>query len=104
ICSSICSVRRPTVTTIPAASHNFAVSLHLFSAKAYEFVRKTFLLPEPTILHMMRRFFVSELNMALTVFCSKLPQLCRWLSNLDYKLKFTQQAFNVWQRDLKQGN
>ncbi|ETE72158.1 THAP domain-containing protein 9, partial [Ophiophagus hannah] len=53
ICSSVCSVRRPTATTIPAASHNFAVSLHLFSAKAYEFMRKTFLLPEPTILHMI---------------------------------------------------
>ncbi|XP_053242478.1 DNA transposase THAP9 isoform X1 [Podarcis raffonei] len=54
----------------PAATRNFAVSLHLFSAKAYEFVKKTFQLPEATT-------------------------LCTWLSNLDYKPGFSQQAFDA---------
>uniref|UniRef100_K7FPC3 THAP-type domain-containing protein n=1 Tax=Pelodiscus sinensis TaxID=13735 RepID=K7FPC3_PELSI len=35
----------------PATMRNFAVSLHLFSAKAYECVRRTFQLPESTALH-----------------------------------------------------
>ncbi|TFK15191.1 circadian locomoter output cycles protein kaput [Platysternon megacephalum] len=35
----------------PATMRNFAVSLHLFSAKAYECVARTFQLPEPTTLH-----------------------------------------------------
>ncbi|XP_062973561.1 DNA transposase THAP9 [Elgaria multicarinata webbii] len=54
----------------PAATRNFAVSLHLFSAKAYEFMKKTFQLPEPTT-------------------------LCRWLSNPYFKPGFSQQAFDV---------
>ncbi|KAM6464429.1 DNA transposase THAP9 [Liasis olivaceus] len=60
----------PHSDNYPAASRNFAVSLHLFSGKAYEFMRRTFQLPEPTILR-------------------------TWLSNLDYKPGFSQQAFNV---------
>ncbi|XP_061466907.1 LOW QUALITY PROTEIN: DNA transposase THAP9 [Rhineura floridana] len=54
----------------PPATRNFAVSLHLFSAKAYEFMKRTFQLPEPTTLR-------------------------TWLSNLDYKPGFSQQAFNA---------
>ncbi|KAH0620741.1 hypothetical protein JD844_021464, partial [Phrynosoma platyrhinos] len=53
-----------------AALCNFAVSLYLFSAKAYEFMKKTFQLPEATTLHM-------------------------WLSNSDYKPGFSEQAFNA---------
>ncbi|XP_063174267.1 DNA transposase THAP9 [Candoia aspera] len=60
----------PLSDNYPAASRNFAASLHLFSAKAYEFMRRTFRLPEPAILR-------------------------TWLSNLDYKPGFSQQAFNV---------
>uniref|UniRef100_A0A8C8RC60 THAP-type domain-containing protein n=1 Tax=Pelusios castaneus TaxID=367368 RepID=A0A8C8RC60_9SAUR len=54
----------------PAPMCNFAASLHLFSAKAYESVGKTFQLPEPTTLHM-------------------------WLSNPDYRPGFSQQAFSA---------
>ncbi|KYO21751.1 DNA transposase THAP9 [Alligator mississippiensis] len=53
-----------------AATRNFAVSLHLFSAKAYESVRRTFQLPEPATLRM-------------------------WLSNQDYGPGFSQQTFSA---------
>ncbi|KAG6937998.1 THAP domain containing 9, partial [Chelydra serpentina] len=54
----------------PATMRNFAVSLHLFSSKAYECVARTFQLPEPTTLH-------------------------AWLSNPDYRPGFSQQVFSV---------
>ncbi|KAJ7344693.1 hypothetical protein JRQ81_000643 [Phrynocephalus forsythii] len=56
--------------TYPAATRNFAVSLHLFSAKAYEFMKKTFQLPESATLH-------------------------TWLSNSEYRPGFSQQAFDA---------
>uniref|UniRef100_G1KBN5 THAP-type domain-containing protein n=1 Tax=Anolis carolinensis TaxID=28377 RepID=G1KBN5_ANOCA len=52
----------------PTVTRNFAVSLHLFSAKAYEFMKKTFQLPETATLH-------------------------TWLSNSDCKPGFSEQAF-----------
>nr|XP_060619490.1 DNA transposase THAP9 isoform X2 [Anolis sagrei ordinatus] len=54
----------------PTVTRNFAVSLHLFSAKAYEFMKKTFQLPETATLH-------------------------TWLSNSDCKPGFSEQAFNA---------
>lgn len=37
--------------TYSSSTRNFAVSLHLFSAKAYEFMKRTFQLPESATLH-----------------------------------------------------
>ncbi|XP_044292842.1 DNA transposase THAP9 isoform X3 [Varanus komodoensis] len=54
----------------PADTRNFAVSLHLFSAKAYDFMKRTFQLPEPSALR-------------------------RWLSNPDFKPGLSQQAFDT---------